>query len=134
MTMLRVFKGTMPSFNYIFGNGKPAIFVQGVYRTNVDWEIASLENEIKNGHPHIYIDPNETEIDSEMVDPMNVLRAKIIAEYVAAQAKATDPSNDGGTYTPQALKPGNSQDVADAAAGGSGLSVAARLVSLQAKQ
>lgn len=133
MTTLRVFKSTIPSVNFIFANGKPAIFQQGVFRTEVDWEIAALEAEIKNGHPHIYIDEAEREIDSELVDPINALRARIISEYLAAQEAAVNPANDMGSTTQESLKPANSQDVAAAAAGGDGSQhkTAARLATLK---
>ncbi len=132
MTTLRVFKSTIPSVNFIFANGKPAIFQQGVFRTAVDWEIAVLEAEIAAGHPHIYIDEAEREIDSELVDPMNALRAKIIGEYLAAQEAAVNPANDMGSTTQESLKPANSQDVAAAAAGGDGSqTTASRLAMLK---
>lgn len=131
MSTLKVFKAHLPSINYIFTNGKPAIFVQGVYRTDSEWEILELEREIKLGHPHLYIDPLETEVDSEMIDPMNALRHKIIAEYKAEEAaKAGNPDRDMGTSDTQALKPGSTRDIAEAASGGSGVQSAARLVNL----
>ena len=121
MTTLSVFKATIPSINFIFSNGKPAIFVSGVYRTEVDWEIKELQKEISSGHPHIYIDPQETTIESDMVDPMNALRAKIIAEYVAKEkAAAGDTSRDMGISIQQPIKPANTLDISDAAMGGSG--------------
>lgn len=133
MSTLRVFKSTIPSINYIFKNGKPAIFQVGVFRTDIEWEIKELEAEIAAGHPHIYIDEKEREIDSEMVDPMNALRAKIIAEFLEQQKKATDPNNDMGTSDQSPVKPANSTDVAAAAAGGDGNQspVTARLMSLK---
>ena len=133
MTTLRVFKSTIPSVNFIFANGKPAIFQQGVYRTDVEWEIAELEKEVLAKHPHIFIDEKEREIDSEMVDPMNALRAKIISDYLAAQEKATNPMNDMGTTTQEPLKPASSRDVAVAAAGGEGTSASARLMNISKK-
>ena len=133
MATLNVFQATMPSVNYIFGNGKPAIFVQGFYRTNVQWEIEEFDREIANGHPHIHR-PSKKEdqvIESEMLDPMAALRAKIIADYKAQEAAAINPSRDMGTTDQNAkLMPGNTMDVAEAAEGGSGLSMAARLVNL----
>lgn len=133
--ILRVFKCTIPSCNFIFSNGKPAIFVQGVYRTAVDWEIAELEKEVASGHPHVYIDAKEREIDSEMVDPMNALRAKIIAEYKATMEAATNPDNDMGKSAQGAVIPANSRDVAPAAAGGAGTqeTSGARMVNLGKK-
>lgn len=133
MATLRVFKSTIPSVNYIFGNGKPAIFVNGVFRTDIPGEIDALQNEIAQHHPHIYIDENEREIDSELIDPMNALRAKIIAQYVADQVAATSMTNDRGTSDQSGAKPANTADVAPAAAGGSGAQLLAAIPGLLKK-
>ena len=66
-----------------------------------------------------------------MVDPIQALRAKIEAQIRAEMAAATDLSNDRGTTEPTVLKPASSTDIMDAAAGGSGVGLAARLVSLK---
>ena len=131
MAILKVFKATLPSINYIFRNGKPAIFIQGKFATGVEAEITELEDEIYKGHPHIYVDKEEATVDSEMVDPIQALRAKIEAQIRAEMAAATDLSNDRGTTEPTVLKPASSTDIMDAAAGGSGVGLAARLVSLK---
>jgi len=133
MSLLRVYKATLPSVNYIFRNGKPAIFVQGKFATGVADEIAELDDEIAKGHPIIYVDAAEREIDSEAVDPLAALRAKIIAEYKASEAAAIDPTNDMGTSTQGALTPASTADIAVAAEGGSGVGLAARLMSVTKK-
>ena len=132
MTTLTVFKSSLPSINYIFKNGKPAIFINGAFRTDVDWEIGELTNEVKLGHPHIYIDKNEVTVDSAMLDPMAQLRARIIAEEAEKiRAAAGNPDRDMGTSEQQKLNVGTTRDIAEAAVGGSGTSLAARLVNLQ---
>lgn len=133
MSTLRVFKATLPSVNYVFKNGKPAIFVQGVYTTDVPFEIEELDAEIATRHPHIFIDESMREIDSAKVDPIAALREKIIAEYQATMAAATSLDNDLGNSTQGALKPASSVDIAAASAGGSGAGLAARLVTMQTK-
>jgi hypothetical protein len=134
MSQFAVFKSTIPSINYIFGNGKPAIFVQGRFCTDIPAEISELEYEVKLGHPHIFIDPNDAVADSAVLDPIAGLREKIIAEYLAAAEKANDPANDMGSTVQEPLKPTNSQDIATAAAGGSGTGLAARLLNISAKK
>ena len=104
-TILSVFKSRLPALTYLFGNGKPAIFVHGVYRTANAGDIEVLKWEIAQGHPHIWIDPNEAEISSDMVDPMAFMRAKIIAEYLAKERAALDTSNDRGTSDASKLMP-----------------------------
>jgi hypothetical protein len=128
MSMLRVFKATLPSVNYIFRNGKPAIFVNGRYTTEFPAEIEELEYEISLGHPHIYIDSAEREVDSVQVDPIAALTGRIRAQLVAEMAAATDMGNDMGKTEQGPLKPASSSDVAPAAAGAG--PIAARLMSL----
>jgi hypothetical protein len=135
MSTLRVFKSTIPSINFIFGNGKPAIFQGGVFRTDIPSEISALEYEIAQGHPHIFIDPNEREVDSELLDPMKALRAKIREEILAEEAEkarlAADVTRDMGTSDQSAVKPASTLDIAPAAAGGSGASLVASLANIK---
>jgi hypothetical protein len=133
MAILKVFKSHIPSVNYIFKNGKPAIFVSGKFATGIQSEIDELEAEIAAGHPHIYVDAAEKEIDSEKVDPMIGLREKIIAEYLEKQAAAAgDPTRDMGTSAAGPIIPSSSADIASAALGGSGATSAGKLVNLMA--
>ena len=120
-SLKKVFKSRIPSINYIFPNGKPAIFVFGKYITDNEEEIAHLTKEIKDGHPHLYIDDNETEVQAPASGNELIagIRAQLRAELIAEMAKATNPANDMGNSTAEPLKPANSQDVAQAAAGGS---------------
>lgn len=130
MSIAKIYKATLPSVNYIFKNGKPAIFIQGKYATAVVAEIAELDDEIALGHPHIFVDPNEAEIDSNALSPIEALTAQIRAQLVAEMQAATDPSNDMGTSTQGALKPASTSDIAAAAVGGSGEGLSARLMNL----
>ena len=132
MTTLTVFKSTVPSITFIFANGKPAHFVQGTYRTAVDWEISALTAEVTQGHPHLFIDAAEKTIESDMIDPMNALRAKIIADYLEEQARALNPSNNPGDSEQGSVKPASTRDIADAAMGGSGVQVTSKLATLMA--
>jgi hypothetical protein len=123
----------MPSCNVVMPDGRVIIFVSGTYRTDKPAEIDYLEKEIAAGHPHLFIDQNEATVDSEMVDPMNALRAKIIAEYLESEKTASgDPERDMGKTEQTPVKPASTQDVAPAMAGGSGEQLA-RLVSLKTK-
>lgn len=127
-----IFKATLPSINYVFKNGKPAIFVSGKFITSVPAEVAELKAEIEAGHPHIYIDAKEAEIAAAAIDPMAGLRAQIEAEIMAKMAAATNPENDMGNTEDEKLKPASSTDIASAAVGGSGTGLAARLMSVNA--
>jgi hypothetical protein len=128
MTIAKIFKATLPSVNYIFKNGKPAIFVNGKFHTSIPAEIQELEAEIAAGHPILYIDSAEAEVDSTKVDPIAGLRESIIAEYKASMAAATNPDNNMGDSAQDPLKPSSTNAIQDAAAGGSGVGLAARLM------
>lgn len=139
--LLSVFWATLPSINYIFPNGRPAIFVNNRFVTNVPYEINQLKDEIVNGHPHIYQKKGEETMSAKNLDPMEAIREKIIAEAVASGLLVHgNPNRDMGESDPGKLKPASTTDVASAAAGGSGVqmvsdssgtgSISARLLSL----
>lgn len=142
MSTLRVYKATMPSVNYIMPNGKPLIFQQGVFYTDNENEIAHLDYEIKQGHPHIFVDPELKEIQSEDLNPVvamqkqvlgRMTREELLAALAAKEAEVINPENDLGSSDQSAVKPASSRDVAAAAAGGSGVAVTARLANLTSK-
>jgi hypothetical protein len=113
-----VFKNRIPSCTFVQKNGNVISFVEGTYRTTKQDEIDEITAEINAGHPHMYIDPNQKTIQSDQLDPLAGLRTRIIAEYLAAQAAATNPSNDRGSSEAEALRPAGT-DVIQAAAAGS---------------
>ena len=122
MSMLKVFKSTIPSVNVALGNGTLCVFVNGRYCTDNEMIIQTLENEVRMKHPHIYIDANEKEIDSELIDPEKAMRHRIIQEYLADQARAMNPDNDMGTSDQSGkVNAANSRDIAPAAIGSSGV-------------
>jgi hypothetical protein len=126
----KVFKASMPSVNYIFKNGKSAVFVKGRFVTSIASEISEIEEEIKTGHPHLFIDPTDMEEDSNAATPVELLKQKMREEILAEMAAATDPKNDMGSSSQAALKPASTHDIAPAAIGGSGEGLAARLMNL----
>jgi hypothetical protein len=135
MTTLHIFKSTLPSVNYIFGNGKPAVFQQGRYLTDQEEEVATLQYEIKKGHPHIFQDPAELTVESDMLDPMVALKAKVreqvLAELAEEAARAIDPKRDMGTSNQSQVKPASTKDIAVAAAGGSGAALVSSLANIK---
>lgn len=105
---LRIFKNTMSMAQFIFSGkgpdgkdtgigGKSAPFIAGEYRTDHEAEIAELEREIKNKHPHIYVDPAHYDMDAEDVDPTVALKKKHFAEFEALQKAAMNKGNTGKT-------------------------------------
>lgn len=97
MPILKVFKSTMPSLNFVTRKGTNLAFRAGRYHTERASEIAELEEEIKSGHPHIFIDPNETEIDTTLQDEIAKAKAEAEArvlkeheEKLKAEGKGTE--------------------------------------------
>lgn len=85
MAIQKLFKSRMPSCQYFFKDGSRADFVSGRFSTDDAEKISELELELTKNHPHIYIDDNEVEVDTAKQDPLEHLRTKFIAEYLAAQ-------------------------------------------------
>jgi len=114
----------IPHSKYVFTDGSIAIFTGGRYVTDDPGKIAELDKEVRLGNPGIYVDPNARQIDPDMLDPMKVMRAKIIAEFLEEQriaAATQDPNRNMGTSdTRSGLRVGSSQNIGAIAAGGNG--------------
>ena len=119
MTVKAVFKSSLPNIQYLFKNGKSAAFIGGTYYTDVESEIKELNAEVDNRHPIIFIDPAQTQIDSNDLDPMAVLKKKFFAEFEAQRAAAVDKSRDMGSTIQTTVLQGiaNSTSVAEAMSG-----------------
>ncbi len=91
------FLNTIKSCGYIFKDGTRANFINGVYRTSDEHEIAELNDAISKRNPYIL---SGREITAEELDPMIGVKRKIIDEYLAEQAllmaQSIDKSNDMG--------------------------------------
>lgn len=124
MAIKKVFKSYIPSSKFVFASGKECNFVGGEYFTDDPKDIKELESEIKLGNPHIYIDPDKVEVDTDTLDPIEFIKRKAISDYIAAEAVATKATNDMGKTATQKLNPANSSTVKHGAAGSSaGVSV-----------
>lgn len=100
MAILQVFKIRLPNCvagKYIFKSGKEANFVGGKYVTAVPEEIAELENEVVLNHPHIFRDAEEMVMDTEVKDPLAVLREKFFAEFQATATATANTVDKGNT-------------------------------------
>ena len=97
MAMLRLFKSTLPSCKTYLESGKELNFVGGRYATDIEEEISFLETAIKAKHPNFFVDEAEVEIDSVRVDPVEAIRRKAIADYIAEQEAKV--GTDTGTTT-----------------------------------
>ena len=89
MAIKKIFKSTLPYINYVTTAGRTCVFQEGRYLTDNPQEIAELTFEIKRGNtPHIYIDPQEVEIDT-------TLQERIIEAQKAAALKVLEEHNAG---------------------------------------
>ena len=119
---LHCFFSTIPSINFILPNGKQCAFVDGAFYTDVPAEIDQLTQEINAGHPHLFINKEQETIQSNLLDPMEALKAKFFEQFQAEQAATTqDPTRDLGESQTEKLKLGDTNNIAEAAAGGSGV-------------
>ena len=102
MAILQLYKIRLPNCvagKYIFLNGKEAAFIGGRYATAVPTEIEQLDKEIEMDHPHIYRDAEEMTMDSDVKDPLAVLRDKFFKEFQEQQAKTSNRVDKGNTET-----------------------------------
>ena len=129
----KLYWATMPFMNFVFPNGKVAVFRHYRFATEVPSEIEVLDREVAGNHPYIYVKQDALYLTEEMEDPMKALRKKIIADYLAEQAKFVDPNNNMGNTVQENLRPQSTSDIASVAAGGDATQSAAKLVALTNK-
>lgn len=97
----QIFKSHLPSVNFFFSNGMQGAFMMGRFETAIPSQIAELTKEVEHGHPHIYIDQAEKEIDTEAPTPLEVLRKEMYeqarADLIAAgqMSEKVSTSNSG---------------------------------------
>lgn len=81
MAIKKVFKSYIPSINYVTQRGRTCIFQEGKYLTEVPEEIAELTDVCNSkSNPHIYIDPNEQEIDTTVQERIRAAAQKAALE------------------------------------------------------
>ena len=85
MANLAIFKSRLARIVYIFRDGEKAVFAprgssqHGWYMTKDPKKIAELQEVHDSGHTHIYIDPEEFEIDEALADPVIAMREEMAA-------------------------------------------------------
>lgn len=97
--MLKLYKSSILSCKMHTPTGKELNFVKGRYATGNAAEIEFLDKEVALGHPHIYIDTGESEVDSVQVDPLVAIKARAIAEYIAEQEAKVGKDTGNTTQT-----------------------------------
>jgi len=119
MATKNLYKSRISSVKYAFLNGKEANFINFEYITDLSNEIAELDNEVLQQHPTIYTDPTRLTVDTNKRDPLEDIRAKAVADYIASQKVAMDPKQDRGTSVQGKLNVATSTSISEGAAGSS---------------
>lgn len=96
MATLTLFRSHAPTMGYVFRSGRSVHFTEGKFATSNQDEIDELTKECQAGHPNYYIDDGQKTIDSEALDPMAIIRARIREEERAKLLAATNPARDLG--------------------------------------
>lgn len=113
-----VFRNTILNCRYTLKNGKDCIFYNGEFLTDNLGEIDELMEEIKSGHPFIFIDKNRLVVTKSDLDPLEQIKKKAIEEYkaqVAAAANAQTESTSDQKFNFASIA--TSANVGDAASG-----------------
>jgi hypothetical protein len=85
MSTVPLFKNRNGSVTVVGVKGSMFRFMGGRLYSTIPSEIAELTAMAEEGASGVYIDTNETDIDPKAASPMEVMRKKIISEYLAAQ-------------------------------------------------
>lgn len=117
-SVMALFLNSMGNCRFTFKNGKDAVFLNGRYLTNNEGEIKELMEEVALGHPYISTNPDELVVETKFIDPMEAIRAQVIAQYKAEQAAIAAANQDMGTSDQSGkLDVGNTKNVAEAMSG-----------------
>lgn len=113
--ILKKFKSHILSCAYFTAAGLQVAFINGEYVTGNETVIAELEAEVKNGHPHIYIDPKDSEVDTEALTPIEIIRQEAYEQakrdLMAIMTTNKDFGNDNPNPFAQSLA--NSRTVSE---------------------
>lgn len=102
MAIQKIFKSTVPTLRFYCKDGFPVVFMLGRFTTDnkkVEAELMEEVGEIgrhKSKHTFIFVDENESEVDTEALSPAEQLklqlkeeaRREVLAELAESQARA----------------------------------------------
>lgn len=114
MSISKVFKSIIPSMNYTFKDGTTVAFIGGKMVLDAGHYAEEMMEEVvnvgqhKSKHPHIYVDENEQEIDSEALSPIEGLRKQIREEETAKLKAAMNLAPSESSITGFAASVSNS--------------------------
>lgn len=96
MSQYHQYFSTRPRISMVLPSGDRISFVAGQYITDKEKEIEYLDEQVKAGHPMIYVKKGNEVVTAEQLDPLAAVKAKAIADYMAQQERQQDPSRDMG--------------------------------------
>lgn len=120
-----VFYSTTKSMQVIDSKGQPIVFVSGRYHTRDTAKITFLNQMIADGSSAVFTNPNQLTMSDADLDPLETLKRKHIAEFLAEQAKHMDPTNNPGDSVQGPLNAASTTSIAPVAAGGGQSALAA---------
>lgn len=94
--LLHQFQMDSSACKYVFKSGDVAIFEGSYYRTSDQKKIDELNAEIEAGIGAIWIPKEGATVDSDELDPVAVMKRKIIAEYESEKARSL---NNGVSFS-----------------------------------
>ena len=75
-----VFYNRIPNSTFIFPDGTQAAFTNGRYATPDADKAIYLNEVVKQGNPHIYLNEDKLVLTETELDPMAEYKARVIAE------------------------------------------------------
>lgn len=111
MPIAKVFKNQIQNCKVVHPDGRIIVFFKGKHITTIQKDIDYLEEMAQEQGSYVYIDPEESEVDTEELTEegrIAKLKREAIEEYKAQQALAATHSS---TSTANDLTPGTSKTV-----------------------
>lgn len=103
MAILKKFKAHIKSCSYFTSKGMQVAFINGEYVTGNEDIITELEAEVANGHPHIYVDATDAEVDTEALSPIEIIRQEAYAQAKKDLLAQMTENKDFGNDAPNAF-------------------------------
>lgn len=97
MAVKKLYKCYMPSMNYITAKGRTCSFIEGRFLTDHPDEIKEIDQMVSDkSNPHIYIDENETEVDTTLQEKIKAAQREVTLQILAEEAARKQVSEPGG--------------------------------------
>lgn len=128
--VLNLYFSTVASMQVVMPRGKAIVFISGRYATSKGEEILFLDDLVENGTGTVFKNPSLLTINAADMDPMNALRNKFYAEFMAEKQAQLNPQNDRGNSEQGPLNAASTTSIAPVAAGGDATSLHSQVAKL----